>query len=131
MNRWNESASPSERAESTDGPTDRWQRWTSAAGEAVGLDEQLDLLSDADRRHVLECLSPASEPTELPALVDCVVARHGASADAERVLLRLHHVHLPRLADAGVLSYEAANGLVRGRADRIAALLELRDAAVA
>ncbi|WP_276261507.1 DUF7344 domain-containing protein [Haloglomus litoreum] len=129
MNRWNDSASATERLD-THGVTDRWQTWTDPTGSQIGLDEQLRLLTVEGRRHVIVCLASESGPMPLEALADCVVDRHRGSVDREEVLLRLHHVHLPRLAAAGLLSYEVEDGKVVGRPERLGAILELRSAAV-
>lgn len=122
----NDSGGTSGEAETADG----WETWTNSDGDRVGLDEQLGLLTDVERRGTVQCLSSGPEVMELDALVDCVVACQGESVDRERVTLRLHHIHLPRLADAGVVQYEAEAGLVLTAPDRIAAILELRDLAV-
>lgn len=130
MDRWQDSGQLSESVESPDGPTDGRQTWTTPTGERVRLGEQLDLLTDVDRQYVIQCLSSGPEVMEFEALVDCVVACHGR-VDAGRVRLRLHHIHLPRLSDLGVVQYEPDAGLIHTVPERIDAILELRDVAVA
>lgn len=131
MGHWSSSGRGPEATGPTADPADGSRTWTDPTGEPVGLGEQLDLLAAVDRRYVLECLSSGPQPMGLQPLVDCVVGCHGEAVDAGRVRLRLHHVHLPRLADAGVLDYEPDDQLVVSHPERIDAMLELRNAAVA
>lgn len=130
MDRWHNSGRLSESVESPHGPTDRWQTWTDPAGDRVGLSEQLGLLTDVDRQHAIQCLASGPEVMEFEALVDCAVACH-RGVDAGRVRLRLHHIHLPRLSDLGVVQYEPDAGLIHTMPERVDAILELRDVAVA
>lgn len=62
--------------------------------------------------------SDAADPTGGPA--DATGAEPGATDSTstdrrERVRLDLHHNHLPRLADAGLIDYDARTGTVRSR----------------
>lgn len=70
-----------------------------------------DALSHRYRRHALRSLSPVSPST----VVD--VARYITATteetDVETVSARLHHVHLPKLAAAGLLEYRPEDGTVR------------------
>ncbi|MDS0284618.1 DUF7344 domain-containing protein [Haloarcula onubensis] len=91
-----------------------------------GLDETTRhrLLADEQRRVIVETLrtaSPSGEITleELAARLVRATARDGGEAVDDRRTLsrRLHHVHLPVLADAGLLEYDAETRQVRfGRA---------------
>lgn len=53
--------------------------------QRVGFDELVD--------HLAETRTSAGEP-----------------GDRDRIALRLHHVHLPKLADTGVIEYDADTG---------------------
>lgn len=86
----------------------------------------LDILGDPIRRQVLHDLDPEEGPVTLSDLADRVANPHvrGASAVAvqsddandatattvtsatERVAIQLHHVHLPKLADYGLVEYD-------------------------
>lgn len=74
-------------------------------------DEYHRLLSSERRRTVLDVLAEQPMPVGLEA-VAAAVAEREADADApvedaiDRVAVTLHHNHLPRMADAGVLEYE-------------------------
>lgn len=78
------------------------------------------LLADGQRRFVIESLRTASGSVdttldELAAHLEGVAQRTGNEhVDSERELrTRLHHVHLPMLADAELLAYDAESKRVR------------------
>ncbi|WP_436927816.1 DUF7344 domain-containing protein [Halosimplex amylolyticum] len=87
-------------------------------GETTADPESLDALfraiTDGRRRAVLDVLSHQFGPIRLETLAREIGA-YGrdvnesdvATEDVERVLGRLHHVDLPRLSDAGVVTYDA------------------------
>lgn len=87
------------------------------------LDRIFGLLANRRRRYVLYSLNEA-EDTVLE--LDDVAARlaewerrwngrdDGEDFDQlERIRITLHHNHLPRLADAGLIDYDARHGTVR------------------
>ena len=78
------------------------------------LDDYLRLLADGQKRRLLQSLLDADgSPVSV------------ASADAhERA--RLHHIHLPKLADAGLIDWDPRDDIVvRGPAfDEVVPLLE-------
>lgn len=104
------------------------------------LDAVFELLADRRRRYALYYLAEVGEDRALD--VEDVAARvaewerewdsAGGAADStgdepgatdsaptdrqERVRVDLHHNHLPRLADAGLVDYDARTGTVRNRA---------------
>lgn len=89
----------------------------------VDTDELFDLLSNARRRRVLAVLQRADgDAATLEELAERVVARDtdDGSDDPEAAAIALHHVHLPKLADCGVIEYDARNGTVSycGRPER-------------
>jgi|AntDeeMetagen192_2_1112575.scaffolds.fasta_scaffold22718_2 hypothetical protein len=70
------------------------------------------LLADPERRVVLERLSGLTAPVELAELAEAVSTCDGDGGVAvpeptTRVKARLHHTHLPKLAEAGVLDYDS------------------------
>lgn len=87
--------------------------------DAQSLDTVFALLRDRRRRAALHVLAARTAPVALADLAAAVAAREAADADA--VAEALHHVHLPKLADAGVVDYDEA--------DRIAALARTEDVA--
>lgn len=85
------------------------------------LDRILDALGDVRRRRVLDLLATA-DPGETVRLESAV------AADAEdRELTALYHVHLPKLVNAGYVSWTPETDVIgRGqRFDEAAPVLEL------
>ncbi|WP_135829866.1 DUF7344 domain-containing protein [Halorussus halobius] len=74
------------------------------------LDELFDVLSAERRRHALYVLYRRTEPTTVRDLADAVAAECGV--DLARVTADLAHVHLPKLADAGLVEYDREGGTV-------------------
>ena len=79
---------------------------------ALGDGADLSILADERRRTVLRCLRSAAEPIAVADLARDVTGRERDvdvgefPADAiESVYVDLHHVHLPKLADAGYVRY--------------------------
>lgn len=83
-------------------------RWRTAD---LATSERHDLLSSERRRRALDALAGRSTTVDLETLATEVAAR-AAEAGAvggestDRVALTLHHAHLPRLDDAGVVDYD-------------------------
>jgi hypothetical protein len=88
---------------------------SDAAG--ISSDDAFGALSHARRRHVVDCLR-GRDSTSLTALADDVAARErraevDANPDAETVAVSLYHVHVPKLADAGLVVYDPGQRTVR------------------
>lgn len=87
------------------------------------LDTVFDLLANRRRRYVLYCLADGDEETVLK--VEEIAAQIAswerewnatASEDAaarRTVRIDLHHNHLPRLDDAGLIEYDARTETIR------------------
>lgn len=89
---------------------------SSEETSGLPVDAVFEILADGWRRHLLYYLiEEAGGTAEVPELADhlCSVGAGPASADAERVLTELHHRHLPRMDDAGLVDYEHRRGSVR------------------
>lgn len=86
---------------------------TGSSG-ALSKDDLFELLSDHRRRSVLRCLAAheGSEPVGVGTLVDRVSSEGsstGRVSDAhERARIQLHHNHLPKLEDHGIIEYDPA-----------------------
>ena len=84
--------------------------------EIPSTDLLFELLADRRRRHILHCLTDQPDGVaEFADLVDAVVD-HGPETDAgdrKTVRTELYHVHLPKLAEAGVIDYDTRSGAVR------------------
>lgn len=89
----------------------------AASDERTGeaLDALFEALADERRRYVLAYLDAGEEDVAtVPDLVDHV-ADEASVDDRERVSVALHHAHLPKLADAGLVEFDARDGFVRYR----------------
>ncbi|WP_436925993.1 DUF7344 domain-containing protein [Halosimplex amylolyticum] len=77
----------------------------------LNTEARYDLLADGRRRLALAELAERSAPVALEDLATAVAAREteapSPSVDVvERVAVSLHHAHLPRAADLGVVDYD-------------------------
>lgn len=85
---------------------------------SINTETVRDVFEDARRRIVLDCLRTCDSTVELDELAEIVAAREfdTASEDVphdryERVLVSLYHTHLPKLADAGIVSIDRNDGV--------------------
>lgn len=84
---------------------------TEGRGSGVwSLDNIFEILSPKVRRHALYVLYSRTEPMAVADLADAVASTCGASPS--RITLRLHHAHLPKLAEMGVVEYDRDAGTV-------------------
>lgn len=82
-----------------------------ASVDPAGLDALLDALASDRRRRVLRYLESAKDgPTSVATLADVLRRRNEAGADRATLRARLHHVELPKLDDAGLLTYDPERG---------------------
>ncbi|MFC4357677.1 hypothetical protein ACFO0N_06905 [Halobium salinum] len=92
------------------------------------VDQVAKVLTDARLREVLDALSSMDDRVHLDALAERLRAR--GHDDCDDVAARLHHVHLPRLADIGVIAYDAAENRVEHQEWRVADVLSVAGAAL-
>lgn len=76
-------------------------------------DAVLELLADRRRRAALRHLSTSDGEVDLDDVIGAL-----APDDPTDLRVALHHHHLPRLDDAGVVTYDAAAGTVEYHPDR-------------
>lgn len=74
------------------------------------LTEAFDLLTHPHRRYVLYYLSNESNVVNIDTLAVAIAKWDGehtgtAQTNHEEILWTLHHTHLPKLADAGVITF--------------------------
>lgn len=86
------------------------------ATDSADVDAVFRAVGNHRRRQVLACLSE-QHPRVLPDLAADVAAREQSTADVasatvDRVRVSLYHVHLPTLADAGLVRYDRDEGSV-------------------
>ena len=85
-------------------------RWDEQATTGLSEDDAFRLLADERRRVTVGALADLGSPLGLNELAREVADREtrgdGPSAETvQNVKLTLHHNHLPKLADVGVLEY--------------------------
>ena len=78
------------------------------------VDDLLALFAAADRRAVVRRLASAERRTDLGSLAEALST---AGTDRDHLRIRLHHQHLPRLDDAGLVAYDPAELTVEYRGD--------------
>lgn len=84
----------------------------------TSTDETLRLLAHERRRKALQHLSQAEEATTVDSLAERVAAETDPDHDdgvVKSVETDLHHVHLPKMDEVGVVDYDARSGTVRYR----------------
>lgn len=90
-------------------------------GTPSAPDEMFELLADRHRRYVLASLRDASTPVPLADLAtELARVESGSDAggmDRRQLLIRLYHVHVPKLADAGLIEYHRERNTVELSAD--------------
>lgn len=86
-----------------------------AAVVDLSADERYDLLAAERRRLVVDALAERSAPVALDDLAEAVAEREADESAAQRVAVSLHHVHLPLMADLGILDYDTG----ANRVDRV------------
>lgn len=86
----------------------------------LSIDVVFDLLADRRRRHVLACLLDGDRAIALSDLAEDVAVREHdrprieiPKERAQAIRTSLYHVHVPKLADAGVIEYDRDRNLVR------------------
>ena len=80
-----------------------------------------DVLASERRRNTLSYLTACSDRIVsrediVDALLDCEPGEPGPTTHRELLEIDLHHVHLPKLADAVVIDYDSTSGTVEYRA---------------
>jgi DNA-binding transcriptional ArsR family regulator len=107
----------------------------TTATTTVDTDTALLLLADRTRRTVLRSLIETGGDTAVEELVETIATRELSTggetllAGGGRVAVELHHVHLPKLREAGLIEYDARNDAVRYRpGDLVEDLLGVLDA---
>jgi len=99
---------------------DRWERERpskDSVHEALEPETAFELLADRRRRQLLAQL--AQDGTGTQSTVDELArtlaekqSKTEATHSVEDVKILLHHNHLPKLADAGVVQYDPQDGIV-------------------
>lgn len=77
----------------------------------LSLDALLEILSNEERRYLVEYLIESSDEIHsyedtLNYIARQVAIRRGEQPNTEDIEVALHHHHLPKLANAGVIEYD-------------------------
>jgi DNA-binding transcriptional ArsR family regulator len=88
--------------------------------KTADVDDAVDVLTSPDRRRVLEYLDDESvESTTVTGLASHLASLESGSTSQSRdersYETRLHHIHLPKLDDHGILEYDPRSNAVRYR----------------
>lgn len=97
-------------------PTDASRTEKRTAG--VSPDTIHDLLSSGRRRHLISYLLERQDETVgVDEVIDWITREErpdpGSIGHRERVAIDLHHVHIPKLADAGVIEHDPVAETIR------------------
>ncbi|WP_396611858.1 hypothetical protein ACH9L7_00805 [Haloferax sp. S1W] len=93
--------------------SERDQTGEETRGCDIPLDTVFDLLSDCQRRAILRYLTRHSDSIELAELADKLAACEKTDGDdPKRLSTSLYHVHLPKLADGNVLTFDPETGII-------------------
>ncbi|NHN59074.1 MULTISPECIES: hypothetical protein [Halorussus] len=94
-------------------------KYDEAAAASLTTDQTLELLADGRRRNAVAALRETDGAATLGELAAATAARlddvdrPAVPTDRrERVAASLHHSHLPKLADAGVVEYDPGESRV-------------------
>jgi hypothetical protein len=84
---------------------------TDFPADRAGFDALLQALANDRRRELVSVLeAQATNLVEVATLAHQLAATR--AVDAKEVVIELHHVHLPMLDHAGVLTYDPTRGVV-------------------
>lgn len=64
------------------------------------------MLAVERRKTTLNIVAESTDIVELNDLAMMVAERETDEVDPERIAVTLHHIHLPKMADAGVINYD-------------------------
>lgn len=94
------------------------------ADKAPSIYEVMSVLDQPIRREILQYFSEGTEQEVVEAnvgeLVEYLSGRDshtGQTPSDDRIALQLHHLHLPKLAETGVIEYDPNEQLVRYQGD--------------
>jgi hypothetical protein len=75
------------------------------------IDTVFEVLADDQRREI--CLTLMGLETDIVEVPDLVDVLADGDTDRERLRIALHHRHLPKLADTGIIEYDARSSTAR------------------
>lgn len=96
----------------------------------LSVDTLLDILANANRRHLIDLLRDRPDKTaSFEAVTKHIITEagrdRGVQPNDDDVQVELYHTHLPKLADAGVVEYDIRSQTVRYHSnERLEALFD-------
>lgn len=89
----------------------------SAGMAGISETDRHRLLASERRRVALEILTGRTDPVDLDDLAAGIVGREddvdaADEAAVERVAVQLHHMHLPKMAELGIIDYDPATNRI-------------------
>lgn len=82
------------------------------------VDDVVDCLIHEHRQLVLETLATTDGPVALSELAHEIATRetaHGPGGSTEEMRISLYHIHLPKLAEAGLIEFDREHDVVRSQ----------------
>ncbi len=94
------------------------QEQAVATGNPLSLDATFDVLADAERRSILNYLTDAADhEVTVDELVSHITQQEadqtGELPSRDSIEMRLHHIHLPKLVEVGLVEYDARTEQLR------------------
>lgn len=89
-----------------------------ASSDTAELSETFDLLAHPHRRYLLYYLRTEFEVVDIETVATAIAgwveddARTNGDTDSKAVETGLRHTHLPKLADAGIVTFDATTGAI-------------------
>jgi hypothetical protein len=107
-----------EDADDSDGKSDEACDKGPVSDVSLSLDTTLEILANNDRRAIIEYLRDVADQTAtIDELVNYLVSQKSKQSDEypgrDHVQTTLHHIHIPKLVDAGLIDYDARNQEIR------------------
>jgi hypothetical protein len=113
-----ENGEEDENSDDSDGKSDEPCDERPVGDVSLSLDTTLEILANRDRRAIIDYLRDESNHTAtIDELANYLVSRKAEQATEhpghDHVQTTLHHIHVPKLVDAGVIDYDARNQEIR------------------
>jgi hypothetical protein len=107
-----------EHSDDSDGHSDGARDRRPVGEVSLSLDTTLEILADHDRRAIIDYLrDDADQTATVEELAGHLVSQTAEKVDerpsSDRVQTMLHHVHVPKLVDVGLVDYDARNEEIR------------------
>lgn len=93
---------------------------STSHGDGGTIERICDLVSHPTRRVLLRVLRDIETPTTIETVAGEIIDADGNRPDgveqtekADRVVVELYHIHLPKMADTGMINYDPETGTIR------------------